>query len=152
DGRLERSRKTTERPERPGAQGGGRRPREDPAMSPTADFPALAAACQEVPPLAAVVLGSGMGQVAAGLRPLLSVPVARVLGLPASSVAGHKGRLTLGDWAGRRVLLFEGRLHYYEGHSWAVVTRPMEFAADLGARVALLTNAAGGIRADLDPG
>src|SRR5262245_21362858 len=118
-------------------------------MSATADFDALAGACREAPPVAAVVLGSGMGPVAAGLRSLLSVPFAGVPGLPASSVVGHKGRLTLGHWAGRRVLLFEGRLHYYEGHLWDVVVRPLQVAAELGARVALLTNAAGGIREDL---
>jgi purine-nucleoside phosphorylase len=67
-------------------------------------------------------------------------------------VAGHRGCLTLGEWAGRRVLLGEGRLHYYEGHPWEVVVRPIQLAAELGARIALLTNAAGGIRGDLGPG
>jgi purine-nucleoside phosphorylase len=60
--------------------------------------------------------------------------------------------MTLGEWAGRRVLAAEGRLHYYEGHSWDVVVRPIRLAAELGARMALLTNAAGGIRGDLGPG
>lgn len=60
--------------------------------------------------------------------------------------------MTLGDWAGVRVLLFEGRLHYYEGHAWDEVVRPARLAAELGARRAILTNAAGGIRDDLFPG
>src|SRR5205823_46583 len=58
----------------------------------------------------------------------------------------------LGDWAGRRVLVFEGRLHHYEGHPWDVVVRPIQTAAALGALVAVLTNAAGGIAEHLPPG
>jgi purine-nucleoside phosphorylase len=115
-------------------------------------FAALVAAARAAPPDAAVVLGSGMSDVAARLTAECSVGFAAVPGLASSSVAGHKGRLALGTWAGRRVLVFEGRLHYYEGHSWEAVTAPVRLAADLGARVLLLTNAAGGIRDDLAPG
>jgi purine-nucleoside phosphorylase len=50
------------------------------------------------------------------------------------------------------VLLFEGRLHRYEGHPWEVVVRPILLAGELGVRRVVLTNAAGGIRADLGPG
>jgi purine-nucleoside phosphorylase len=80
------------------------------------------------------------------------VPFAQVPGLSATSVAGHKGCLSMGEWAGRRVLVFEGRLHYYEGHSWEIVIRPIRVAADLGAKAAVLTNAAGGIADGLGPG
>jgi purine-nucleoside phosphorylase len=90
--------------------------------------------------------------VAESLRKPLTVPFAAVPGLPAASVHGHRGCLSLGDWAGVRVLVFAGRLHRYEGHPWEDVTRPIRLAAELGARVALLTNAAGGIRDNLDPG
>jgi purine-nucleoside phosphorylase len=51
-----------------------------------------------------------------------------------------------------RVLVYQGRLHFYEGHAWDVVTRPVRVAAELGALVALLTNAAGGIADGLGPG
>ncbi len=115
-------------------------------------FAALAEAAQAAPPTVAIVLGSGMGPAVARLRPACSVPFAEAPGLAAPSVQGHGGRLTLGDWAGRRVLVFEGRLHRYEGHPWGVVTRPAHLARELGARTFLLTNAAGGIRADLHAG
>jgi purine-nucleoside phosphorylase len=115
-------------------------------------FTALAESCREQPPLAVFVLGSGMGPVARRLRVLQSVAFAAIPGLPAVSVHGHKGCLTLGEWAGRRVLVYEGRLHFYEGHSWDTVTLPVRTAATLGARVALLTNAAGGIGDALSPG
>src|SRR5262249_10884597 len=55
-------------------------------------------------------------------------------------------------WGGRRVLVFEGRLHYYEGHSWDRVAEPVRLAHRLGARVLLATNAAGGIHPLLGPG
>jgi purine-nucleoside phosphorylase len=67
-------------------------------------------------------------------------------------VAGHTGCLTLGEWAGKRILVFEGRLHFYEGHPWRGVTQPIQVAHFLGARILLLTNAAGGIRDELAPG
>src|SRR5437868_7466145 len=105
-------------------------------------FPALADACRQTPPRVAFVLGSGMGHVADRLHNKQSVLFADIPGLPAASVHGHKGCLTLGDWAGKRVLLFEGRLHHYDGHPWEVVVGPIRTAAALVARVAVLTNAA----------
>jgi purine-nucleoside phosphorylase len=115
-------------------------------------FAELAAACRVAPPTVALVLGSGMGELAARVTPEATVPFAAIPGLPATSVHGHRGRLTLGTWNACRVLLFEGRLHFYEGHPWSVVERPMQVAAELGASVALLTNAAGGIADPLGPG
>jgi purine-nucleoside phosphorylase len=120
-------------------------------MTPTR-FADLAESCRRSPPRLVIVLGSGMGDVARRLTELVRVPFADVPGLPGASVQGHKGCLTLGNWSGRRVLLLEGRLHYYEGHSWEVVTRPVRVAAELGAKAAVLTNAVGGIRDDLQPG
>jgi purine-nucleoside phosphorylase len=118
----------------------------------TGTFAALTEAGRAAPLGAALVLGSGMGPVARRVRPEQRVPFAEVPGLAAATVAGHSGCLTLGDWAGRRVLLFEGRLHRYEGHAWDSVVQPVRIARDLGARVLLLTNAAGGIHEALGPG
>ncbi len=108
--------------------------------------------CSMSPPEVFLVLGSGMGPLVRRVSAKASLSFADIPSLPSSSVAGHRGCLTLGEWGGRRVLVSEGRLHYYEGHSWSVVVRPIQLAAELGARIALLTNAAGGIRADLGPG
>jgi purine-nucleoside phosphorylase len=60
--------------------------------------------------------------------------------------------LLLGEWAGKRTLVFAGRVHYYEGHSWRHVAAPIHTAWFLGARVLLMTNAAGGIHPQLVPG
>jgi purine-nucleoside phosphorylase len=130
----------------------GNNRRTDKVMVIIRSFADLEAECRRQPPRAAVVLGSGLGVPAAACTDCLCVPFAAVPGLPSASVVGHKGCVTPGTWAGVRVLVFEGRLHRYEGHSWEIVERPLLLAGELGARVALLTNAAGGIRADLVPG
>src|SRR6516164_5245767 len=101
-------------------------------MSSSSPYAALCDACREQPPHAVIVLGSGLGAVAAKMRTLRSVSFAEVPGLPPASVHGHRGLLTLGEWGGQRVLLFEGRLHHYEGHSWDMVVRPIQIAASLG--------------------
>ena len=121
-------------------------------MQPSPRFADLADSCRQSPPRIVLVLGSGMGEVAGRLQLLIRIPFAEIPGLPTTSIQGHKGCLTLGDWCGRRVLLFEGRLHHYEGHGWNMVTRPIRLAAELGTRVAILTNAAGGIADGLAPG
>src|SRR4051794_24311089 len=102
----------------PACGGGFRLPRS--SMS---DFASLQVACQERHPQTVLVLGSGLGDLVRRLARPLSVPYADVPGLPGSSVVGHKGCLTLGDWDERPILLCEGRLHFYEGHPWPVVTR-----------------------------
>jgi purine-nucleoside phosphorylase len=122
-------------------------------MKPFVAFTELAGAARGSPPEVAVVLGSGMSDVARRLSPVQSVAFLDIPGLEtAPTVAGHRGRLTLGEWGGKRVLVFEGRLHYYEGHPWDEVVLPVLTAHRLGARVLLLTNAAGGIRDALTPG
>src|SRR5947209_18214619 len=103
-------------------------------------------------PQLAVVLGSGMGEVVRDLNRQQAIAFAEIPGLPHASVAGHRGQLSLGTWAGQPVLVFEGRLHYYEGHSWDTVVTPVRTAHALDVRRLLMTNAAGGIRADLEPG
>ncbi len=109
-------------------------------------------AAQELQPEVALILGSGMGPVVRRLQGRQSVPFIEVPGLTSPSVPGHAGCLSLATWAGRRVLVFEGRLHYYEGHPWRSIVAPVQMAAFLGARVLLLTNAAGGIHEALTPG
>jgi purine-nucleoside phosphorylase len=104
------------------------------------------------PPQVALVLGSGMSDLVPGLENACSIPFAEVPGMPSSTVAGHRGCITLGQWCGKRVLIFAGRLHYYEGYPWRAVVLPVEVARYLGAKILLMTNAAGGIHEDLAAG
>ncbi len=115
-------------------------------------FDQFRAAADRLKPRTAVVLGSGLGGVTAGFEVVESVPYAVVPGLPPPTVAGHSGRLSIGTWAGVPAVVCSGRVHFYEGHPWDRVTRLVELVADLGVRTLLLTNAAGGIRRDLNPG
>jgi purine-nucleoside phosphorylase len=121
-------------------------------MTAPTPFAALEEAAGSLRPLVAVVLGSGMGGVTRRLRPVVRVAFSDLPDLLPSTVPGHPGQLTLGEWAGRPVLVFEGRLHFYEGHPWERVTQPVRLAGRLGARVVLHTNAAGGIHEALGPG
>lgn len=121
-------------------------------MNPAADSDQLRQAARECPPRVAVVLGSGLSDITKCLHLRLAVNFAELEGWPAATVDGHQGRLFLGEWAGTGVAVFAGRLHFYEGHGWEQVLAPIRLAASLGASRLLLTNAAGGIRADLVPG
>jgi purine-nucleoside phosphorylase len=103
-------------------------------------------------PSVALILGSGMGAVTERMRVEAFVPFAAVPQLGTATVQGHRGRITLGVWADRPVLVFEGRLHFYEGHPWPRVVWPAVAAHALGARQWIVTNAAGGIRETFVPG
>jgi purine-nucleoside phosphorylase len=108
--------------------------------------------CRHSPPRLALVLGSGMGPVAGRLHGRCSVSFCDIPGLTEAGVVGHRGCLSLGDWMGLSVLIFEGRLHFYEGHPWERVVLPLQTAARLGANLAVLTNASGGIADHFQPG
>jgi purine-nucleoside phosphorylase len=94
----------------------------------------------------AVVLGSGLGDFARRLDRARSIPYAELRGMPASTVPGHAGRLVLGELAGVRLVVQEGRRHRYEGARVEEVTRAVRAFAALGVGGLLLTNAAGGLR------
>jgi purine-nucleoside phosphorylase len=72
--------------------------------------------------------------------------------MPSARVPGHPGELWLGEVGGATVACLRGRVHAYEGHPVARVVFGARLLAELGCRAVLLTNAAGGIRADLAPG
>ncbi|MEW6071075.1 MAG: purine-nucleoside phosphorylase [Planctomycetota bacterium] len=99
----------------------------------------------------AIVLGSGLGDFAAGLDGAEEIPVHGLPGWPASRVPGHGGRLVRGRSSGVPVLVQEGRVHLYEGWSPYAATRPVRAFARAGIRGLLLTNAAGAVGADLRP-
>ncbi|MDE3171780.1 MAG: purine-nucleoside phosphorylase [Gemmatimonadota bacterium] len=103
-------------------------------------------------PVAAIVLGSGLGGLAARIHAPTVVPYGEIPGFPRATVAGHAGELLAGTLAGRPVLALAGRFHMYEGHEAALAAFPARVVHALGAPVLILSNAAGGIRASLAPG
>ncbi len=94
----------------------------------------------------AAVLGSGLGAFADRLKDPLIVPFGELEGMAQSTVPGHSGRFVLGELGGVRVLVQQGRVHLYEGHSVHVVTRAVRAMGVLGCKSLLLTNAAGGLK------
>lgn len=104
------------------------------------------------PPVTAVVLGSGLGGFADDLPGALSIPSSRIPHYPAPTVLGHAGRLVFWESAGRSMLAIQGRRHYYESGDAAEVVFPVHLAARLGVRTIILTNAAGGVNRELEPG
>lgn len=121
-------------------------------MSPSPAFVEFTNTTCEFAPHIAIVLGSGMSDMVDALDGIAVISFRDIPGMSSPSVAGHRGKLTLGKWAGKAVLVFEGRLHFYEGHPWEVVVRPVHVAQELGIRSMLFINAAGGINASLQPG
>ena len=103
-----------------------------------------------LPPLA-FVLGSGLGPLADEAENAVSIPYADIPGFPQPSVAGHKGRLVVGDLEGRKVALFQGRGHYYEHGNPAAMATVIEAFKRLGGETLFLTNAAGGLHPEWTP-
>ena len=103
-------------------------------------------------PRVALTLGSGLRDVADRMEVAAAIAFADIPGLGTTAVEGHAGRLLAGRWAGVAVLLWQGRLHHYEGHSWPAVTLPVRLSHALGCEIAVMTNASGGVRADLPAG
>jgi purine-nucleoside phosphorylase len=117
-----------------------------------ATYSDLLKSVQSRPPLAGLILGSGLNEVTDGLPCLFDLSFADLPGMPAATVAGHRGRLCLLEFEHSTLLVFQGRLHFYEGHSWNAVDRPVQIAAELGVNTLILTNASGGIGAGLQAG
>ena len=103
-----------------------------------------------LPPLA-FVLGSGLGPLADEAEHAVSIPYTDIPGFPQPSVAGHKGRLVVGELEGRRVALFQGRGHYYERGDPRAMSVLIEAFKTLGGERLFLTNAAGGLHTEWTP-
>jgi purine-nucleoside phosphorylase len=103
-------------------------------------------------PRVGIVLGSGLGGLADALSEPVAIPFAELPGWPAASAPGHAGTLLLGELEGVPVACLKGRLHMYEGHTERLVVEPALLMGRLGAKVLVLTNAAGGVNASYPPG
>ena len=108
------------------------------------------------PPQVAAILGSGLGGFASRLQRSVSVPYGELPGFPISRVAGHAGRLVVGELPSAsgpvRVALLQGRVHTYEGWTAAEVAFGARVLCSLGIRALVVTNAAGGINPGFGPG
>jgi len=96
-------------------------------------------------PDVALILGSGLGDLAGEVEDATAIPFADVPGFPSAAVAGHAGRLVFGSLEGVSVAVLQGRFHLYEGYDAGTVALPTRVMLGLGARTLIVTNAAGGI-------
>jgi inosine/guanosine/xanthosine phosphorylase family protein len=103
-------------------------------------------------PVAGIVLGSGLGGLADDVEDPVAIPFEDLPGWPAATAPGHVGRLLLGRLAGTPVVMLQGRFHLYEGNDPGLVVEPVLLFKRLGARLVVLTNAAGGIDPAFGPG
>jgi len=103
-------------------------------------------------PRIAVILGSGLSGVAGAVRNADTIPFAEIPFFPVSTVAGHEGKLLVGEWDGRAVLVMQGRVHFYEGHTMAEITLPLRMMQTMGVETLIVTNAAGAVNPEFRAG
>jgi purine-nucleoside phosphorylase len=103
-------------------------------------------------PEAAVILGTGLGVLEESISIREALDYRDIPGFPISSVKGHSGRLLFGTLGGKSVAVMSGRFHLYEGYTPKEVTFPIRVFSRMGIQRLLISNAAGGLRKDLEPG
>ncbi len=103
-------------------------------------------------PAVALILGSGLGDIATELRDTTAIPYTEIPHFAHSTVPGHAGRLLLGMLGGVPAVVMQGRFHFYEGYSLQAITLPVRVMRMLGAHTLIVTNAAGGMNAAYRPG
>ncbi len=96
-------------------------------------------------PAIAIILGSGLGDLAAEIEQAVTIPYAEIPHFSHSTVVGHAGRLLIGMLEGAPVVVMQGRFHLYESHSMQTLTLPVRVMHMLGAELLLVSNAAGGV-------
>ncbi len=99
-----------------------------------------------------LILGSGLGVLGDDIPDADTIDYADIPGFPVSTVEGHAGRLVFGELGGKRVVIMQGRFHYYEGYTMDEVVFPVRVMKLLGVGTMVVTNAAGGVNTAFAPG
>jgi len=103
-------------------------------------------------PSVGMILGSGLGVLAEAVTQPVNISYNQLPYWPVPSVEGHKDQLVIGQLEGQDVLIMQGRTHYYEGISMAEVGLPVRVMQRLGVKIVIVTNAAGAVNQDFQPG
>ena len=100
----------------------------------------------------AIVLGSGLGAFADEVTGAVRIPFAEIPGFVRSTVEGHAGQMVLGEIDGVGIAVQQGRFHFYEGYDMEQVVLPVRTMGVMGVKTLILTNAAGSLNSDMQPG
>ena len=103
-------------------------------------------------PRVGLVLGTGLGALAREIESAVSIPYPEIPFFPHSTVESHKGQLVCGSLTGHSVIAMEGRFHLYEGYTPSQVTFPIRIMKELGCRLLIVSNAAGGLNPQFEKG
>jgi len=105
----------------------------------------------KIKPKVAIVLGSGI-KALENLEEEQNIPYSDIPGFPRSTVVGHAGVASFGYYEGVPICVLRGRFHKYEGYEWRNVISPVVLMKELGVSHLILTNAAGGVNRQFEPG
>lgn len=105
-----------------------------------------------VQPVVGIILGSGLNGLADSVQNPVRIPYSSIPNFPVSTVHGHVGQFVIGELEGRPVLVMQGRIHYYEGYTMGQVTLPVRVMQRMNIPSMIVTNAAGGVHPDFQPG
>ncbi|MDB5103792.1 MAG: purine nucleoside phosphorylase inosine and guanosine-specific [Fibrobacteres bacterium] len=111
----------------------------------------IAGRCRLKPEIG-IILGTGLGPVAAHLEPDADIPYGEIPHFASPTVDGHEGRWISGRVSGRPAAVMQGRFHFYEGHSMQDIAFPIRVMKALGVQSLFITNIAGGVNAGYRPG
>ena len=100
----------------------------------------------------AIILGTGLGNLTKQVAQKAVIPYESIPHFPHSTVQSHAGRLLFGILGGKKVVIMDGRFHYYEGYTLEQVTFPVRVLRKLGAKVLIVSNAAGGLNLNYKKG
>jgi len=105
-----------------------------------------------IQPVVGIILGSGLNDLADSVQNPVRISYADLPNFPVSTVHGHAGRFVIGMLEEKPVLVMQGRIHYYEGYSMGQITLPVRVMQRLGIPNLIVTNAAGGVHPEFQPG
>ncbi|MGP1466403.1 purine-nucleoside phosphorylase [Prevotella koreensis] len=103
-------------------------------------------------PETAIVLGTGLGQLASEITDTYEFQYNEIPNMPVSTVEGHSGKLIFGKLGGKDIMAMQGRFHFYEGYSMKEVTFPVRVMYELGIKTLFVSNAAGGMNPEFKIG
>lgn len=103
-------------------------------------------------PKTAIILGTGLGQLASEITDSYEFPYSEIPNFPVSTVQGHAGKLIIGKLGGKDIMAMEGRFHYYEGYDMKAVTFPERVMYELGIETLFVSNASGGMNPEFQIG